>query len=170
MDLKLIYFFIFIGILILEHSCQRPNTSPRMQKAKDVKSYMNLSIDPCDDFYEYACGNYKNIFPSKNLNVYPISILQQMEDKLDAELLNILVQPLKIDESDMHRYVKDFFGSCMDISQIKRIGNEPIKGVIRDLGGKFFIYIKLCVFIIVDKKLVLKFVVNISNLIKKIMS
>ncbi|XP_030559269.1 neprilysin-2 [Drosophila novamexicana] len=29
--------------------------------ASQMLSYMNRSVAPCDDFYEYACGNWKNV-------------------------------------------------------------------------------------------------------------
>lgn len=99
---------------------------------------MNLSVDPCDDFYEYACGNFKTAFPSRNTNVYPISVLQQLEDKIDQELLKLLIQPAKSNENNMP---KDFYKSCTDTAKIKKDGMEPIVNVINDFGGKIFLRI-----------------------------
>lgn len=43
-------FVLFLGVTV---TCQQ---IPELQ-------YLNESVDPCDDFYEFTCGNFKNVHP-----------------------------------------------------------------------------------------------------------
>lgn len=132
-----LFYIILLSLNFTEHYCQRVSVSLRVQKAQDIRRYMNLSVDPCDDFYEYACGNFRTEFPLENDNMYPFSTLQQVEDKVDKELLSLVIQPRQTHDDVCHQQMKDFHKSCMSLDQINRVGIEPIKTTINDLGGEY---------------------------------
>ncbi|XP_023176579.2 membrane metallo-endopeptidase-like 1 [Drosophila hydei] len=46
---------------IIDNIITNPNVEYLKAYATQMLSYMNRSVAPCDDFYEYACGNWKNV-------------------------------------------------------------------------------------------------------------
>lgn len=89
-----------------------------------MSSYMDVTADPCQDFYQYACGNWgkKNPIP-KDKTAY--DTFEMLRENLDDVLRKLLEeQPnakhnLTSDnwQNDAIMKAKDFFQSCMNYGE-----------------------------------------------------
>jgi putative endopeptidase len=95
---------------------------------------MDRSVDPCTNFYRYACGGWiKNnpIPPDQAVwNVY--SKLQQDNQRF---LWGLLEQARKTDASRsvVEREIGDFFNACMDETAIEKAGATPLRAALDEI-------------------------------------
>jgi putative endopeptidase len=89
---------------------------------------MDKSIDPCVNFYQYACGGWrqKNPIPADQTSWSVYGKLYQ--DNLNF-LRGILEQAARgsSERDAVAQKIGDFYGSCMDEAGIEKNGTEPIK-------------------------------------------
>jgi putative endopeptidase len=93
----------------------------------DIRS-MDRSVDPCNDFYAFACGAWQQNNPipadQSGWSVY---------GKLATELRQYLwgvVQGLQAGTAPLEPWraqLRDYFGACMDEATVNRLGLAPIQ-------------------------------------------
>jgi neprilysin len=123
----------------------------RSAQAEMMKKFMDTSINPCEDFYSYACGNWAlhNKMPKDKVILDTFEILRE---SIDETLKNLLTSDEKEDQvttkyqtkktgKDHQRRrnaelkAKNLFKSCMNYELIEKRGIEPLLELLRKFGG-----------------------------------
>lgn len=73
---------------------------------------MDFSINPCENFYEFACGTYveNTVIPDEMLKVTKFSLL---DDILKRQLSDLLSKTHD-NESKTFDFARGFYASCMN--------------------------------------------------------
>ena len=77
---------------------------------------MNQTVDPCEDFYSFACGGFeKNTFiPDDQTSVTTFSLINQ---KVTEQLRSLIEEPIREEEAEPFKLVKRLYQSCLNKSK-----------------------------------------------------
>ncbi|XP_035217683.1 neprilysin-2-like [Stegodyphus dumicola] len=111
--------------------------SPRRQspEASDILNKLDDTTDPCDDFYQFACGGWLKKHVISEYYAPQVSIHSELQDKLYLELRRLLEKETAEDEYDFIPKIKEMYESCMDTRSIENAGISPLSEALKKLGG-----------------------------------
>lgn len=84
--------------------------------AASLLSAMDVTVDPCEDFFSFACGNWnkKHLIPEDRSS---ISTFEVLSDQIQVILKGLLEEPINNLDSEATRKAKHFYISCMNLSE-----------------------------------------------------
>ncbi|KAF7279498.1 hypothetical protein GWI33_007175 [Rhynchophorus ferrugineus] len=102
--------------------------------ASKVLEYMDQSVDPCDDFYQFTCGNFlkKTNIPDDKSSVTSFSIIN---DNLQEQLRSMIEEPIQPNEPKPFQLTKKLYRACMNKTLIEEEGLTNINRILKQLGG-----------------------------------
>uniref|UniRef100_A0A8B9G1H3 Kell blood group glycoprotein n=1 Tax=Amazona collaria TaxID=241587 RepID=A0A8B9G1H3_9PSIT len=94
----------------------------------------NDTVDPCEDFYEYACGSWEGKYSSRateeSLNVFDV-----LMEENQLILKRLLESPQFGIKGSAKEKAIQFYQSCMDTQRIESQGTQPLKDLLNQIGG-----------------------------------
>lgn len=115
--------------------CTETCTSESCKRtSEDVRRFINESVLPCEDFYNFACGGYlsNHVIPDDQSE---ISQLFEITDVVYNQLGAALMEPVSETEPRSSKLVKKLFQLCSDTDTIEQNGLRTAQSLIKSLGG-----------------------------------
>ncbi|XP_063934174.1 neprilysin-1-like [Zophobas morio] len=105
-----------------------------IRSAVDILGKIDEIVDPCHDFYKFACGKFlKNaLIP---IGEKSVSSFTDNSDKVRLQFYKLLEGPDHHNESYSLKLLKTVYKSCMNTKQIEKEGLTYVKKAFKDLGG-----------------------------------
>lgn len=105
-----------------------------VHSASMVMEKLDMSINPCDDFYDFACGNFiktTNIPEDKN----SVNMFSVIEDTLADQLSYLLASEPTLKDIKPFILAKFMYASCVTTSQIELTSHKTLHRIIEKFGG-----------------------------------
>uniref|UniRef100_A0A452SNU8 Membrane metalloendopeptidase like 1 n=1 Tax=Ursus americanus TaxID=9643 RepID=A0A452SNU8_URSAM len=101
--------------------------------AARILQNMDPSREPCDDFYQYACGGWlrRHVIPETNSRY---SVFDILRDELEVILKGVLENSTAKDRPAV-RKAKMLYRSCMNESVIEKRDSQPLLNILDVMGG-----------------------------------
>ena len=113
-----------VFLLILLSIASVAQTSPASGFSIDN---IDKTVDPCVDFYQYACGNWLKASQIPADQTEWVSFVELYERNLVTERDILQKAAAKSDRDAVSQKIGDFYGSCVDEQAADAKGLAPLK-------------------------------------------
>ena len=99
-----------------------------VQTASTLLATIDPTADPCVDFYQFACGNYRPGIPEDRGSVSQFS---ELGERVAAQVREVLETP----QTGVFSLATTVYTACMDQAGLERAGTSPLLDLLTALGG-----------------------------------
>ncbi|KAG5331816.1 ECE1 enzyme, partial [Acromyrmex charruanus] len=144
-NLLLIILFVLVGalsitvmILAVLYACKNMmkicDSEDCVRIAASLKESMNESVDPCDDFYQYACGRWPQEHPIPDSSLTN-SWFSERSNRMYRKIRDLLMVNISASEVPWAvMQAKTLFTSCMDVYTVNELDLSPMFDLLKLLN------------------------------------
>lgn len=105
-----------------------------VKAANKVMNLLDDSVDPCENFYEFACGKFlkETEIPDDKVTIDSFSIVR---DLVQEQLREIINEDEKPGESKPFLLAKRLNKACLNREVIEERGKKPLSDLLESFGG-----------------------------------
>ncbi|KAG7208968.1 hypothetical protein KM043_015137 [Ampulex compressa] len=125
--------FFLVGFSSLTTAVRVCDSEACHRLSAEIRSNIDTSVNPCDNFFQYACGGWiaKHPLPDGFKSFSRLSI---MHEELQTILRELLEEPIKPTDNSAARAVKQQFQSCMDEATRNRDSIIQLLNIVESLS------------------------------------
>lgn len=92
-----------------------------LKESVEIYNNLNLSVDRCENFYEFVCGKFihSNVMPDNEIYMTSLSIAQE---QVTIRMKEVLLEDLQSNEPKAFKLVKTLTRMCMDEATLNKNG------------------------------------------------
>lgn len=109
-------------------------TAGCIKSAAMILESLDETVDPCVDFYDFACGNFirTTFIPDDKITMMTFVTVH---DKVQEQLRTILNEELLPEEPMAFSLAKILNKSCLNLTMIEKRGTRPLADILETYGG-----------------------------------
>lgn len=90
-----------------------------IHSASHMLDQMDTNVEPCDDFYSFACGKFvkDTVIPDEKVSVNAFSLIS---DKLQEQLRTLVEDPIVPNDPEPFKLAKKLYKACTNKSKCKQ--------------------------------------------------
>ena len=104
-----------------------------VKAAANFLNIMNTDVDPCTDFYEFACGNYikETVIPKHHSET---GLFSELGQKVTERLRKLIESDPMPDDPNVLVSIRNYYHSCMNENK-EKLSKQILLEILEKLGG-----------------------------------